>query len=430
MLEILRQVVSNLRANKLRSFLTMFGILWGVISVVILSATGEGFRRGNEKVLQELGKNVAIVWGARTGMQAGGERAGRDIRLTVDDVHALQTQSDMIQVVSAEINHGGVIKSRYNSSTSNVDGIEPQYQAIRTIDVDRGRTFSDADEAEARRVAILGSDSTTQLFGNHDSIGETIQVSGIPYTVIGRIRKKDQDSDYNGRDNDKVFVPFSAMARDFPRADVPDGVLSQIIVAPREGVVDQLPAILHSRTGRIEDIDWPLEREIRRVIAREHGFDPADRDAVRVWDTSLESIMFGRMIQTMKNFFTIVGLVTLSLGGLGVMNIMLVAVRERTREIGIRKALGATPGHIQRQFFLEGFILTLLSGTAGFLVALGLCALVNLLPMPTRFEGMILTWQAGLGAVVALVFVGVVSSTYPARRAAMLPPVEALRFES
>ena len=422
--------MSNLRANKLRSFLTMFGILWGVISVVILSATGEGFRRGNEKVLQELGKNIAIVWGARTGMQAGGERAGRDIRLTVNDVHALQTQSDMIQVVSAEINHGGVIKSRYNSSTSNVDGIEPQYQAIRSIDVDRGRTFSDADESEARRIAILGSDSTTQLFGNHDSIGETIQVSGIPYTVIGRIRKKDQDSDYNGRDNDKVFIPFSAMARDFPRADVPDGVLSQIIVAPRAGVVDRLPAILDSRTGRIEDIDWPLEREIRRVIAQEHGFDPADRDAVRVWDTSLESIMFGRMIQTMKNFFTVVGLVTLSLGGLGVMNIMLVAVRERTREIGIRKALGATPGQIQRQFFLEGFILTLLSGTLGFLLALGLCALVNLAPMPTRFEGMILTWQAGLGAVAALVFVGVVSSTYPARRAAMLPPVEALRFES
>ena len=119
------------------------------------------------------------MWGARTGMQAGGERAGRDIRLTVDDVHALQTQSDMIQVVSAEINHGGVIKSRYNSSTSNVDGIEPQYQAIRTIDVDRGRTFSDADEAEARRVAILGSDSTTQLFGNHDSIGETIPCDHI-----------------------------------------------------------------------------------------------------------------------------------------------------------------------------------------------------------------------------------------------------------
>src|SRR5438270_794612 len=128
-------------------------------------------------------------------------------------------------------------------------------------------------------VSNLRSESATQLLEHHDSIGEPIHVSGIPYTVIARIRKKHQDSDYNGRDNDKVFVPFSAMARDFPRADVPDGVLSQIIVAPREGVVDQLPAILDSRTGRIEDIDWPLEREIRRVIAREHGFDPADRDA-------------------------------------------------------------------------------------------------------------------------------------------------------
>jgi putative ABC transport system permease protein len=255
-------------------------------------------------------------------------------------------------------------------------------------------------------------------------------LNGVPYTVIGRIRKKDQDSDYNGRDNDKVFIPFSAMARDFPRPDMPDGVLSEIIVAPHEDVVAQLPGILNGRTGRIEDIDWPLEREIRRILARQHGFDPADRDAVRVWDTSLESIMFERMIQTMTQFFSIVGLVTLSLGGLGVMNIMLVAVRERTREIGIRKALGATTAQIQRQFFLEGFVLTLLSGTVGFLVGFALCTLVNLAPMPTRFQGMILTWQAGAGAIFALVLVGVVTSTYPARRAAQLPPVEALRFES
>ena len=431
MLEIFRQVVANLRANKLRSFLTMFGILWGVISVVVLSATGEGFRRGNDKVLMELGRNIAIVWGARTGMQAGGERAGRQIFLTVDDVQALQTQSNMIAVVSAEIQKGAVIvKSAYNNAAITVDGIEPQYQRIRTIEVDRGRNFSDADEAEARRVAILGWDSDAQLFAHRDSIGESIRLDGIPYTVIGRIRKKDQDSDYNGRDNYKVFIPFSAMAKDFPREQAPLGVLSQIIVAPREDVVAALPAILDNRTGRIDDIDWPLAREVRRVIAREHGFDPADRDAVRVWDTSLETIMFDRMIQAMKDFFTVVGLVTLSLGGLGVMNIMLVAVRERTREIGIRKALGATTGDIQRQFFLEGFILTLLSGLLGFAVALGLCALANLAPRPTRFDGMILTWQAGFGAVAALVVVGVITSTYPARRAAQLPPVEALRFES
>ncbi|HEY3161136.1 MAG TPA: ABC transporter permease [Vicinamibacterales bacterium] len=431
MLEVFRQVVVNLRANKLRSFLTMFGILWGVISVVILSATGEGFRRGNDKVLMELGRNIAIVWGARTGMQAGGERAGRQVLLTVDDVKALQTQSSMIRVVSAEISRGGMsARSAYNAAALTIDGIEPQYQDIRTIEVDRGRNFGELDETEARRVAILGWDSDAQLFAHRNSIGETLQLNGTPYTVIGRIRKKDQDSDYNGRDNNKVFIPFSAMLRDFPRADAPDGVLSQIIVAPREGVVAELPAILDSRTGRIEDIDWPLAREIRRVIAREHGFDPADRDAVRVWDTSLETLMFDRMIQAMKDFFTIVGLVTLSLGGLGVMNIMLVAVRERTREIGIRKALGATTGDIQRQFFLEGFILTLISGLAGFLIALGLCALANLAPRPTRFDGMILTWQSGVGAVAALVIVGVITSTYPARRAAQLPPVEALRFES
>jgi len=431
MLEVFRQVVANLRVNKLRSFLTMFGILWGVIAVVILSATGEGFRRGNDKVLMELGRNIAIVWGARTGMQAGGERAGRQVMLTVDDVRALQTQSNMIAVVSAEISRGGMsVKSAYNAAAITVDGIEPQYQDIRTIEVDRGRNFGDTDETEARRVAILGWDSDAQLFAHRNSIGEMLLLNGVPYTVIGRIRKKDQDSDYNGRDNDKVFIPFSAMLRDFPRSDAPDGVLSQIIVSPRDTVVAELPAILDRRTGRIEDIDWPLAREIRRVIAREHGFDPADRDAVRVWDTSLETLMFDRMIQAMKNFFTIVGLVTLSLGGLGVMNIMLVAVRERTREIGIRKALGATTGDIQRQFFLEGFILTVISGLAGFLVALGLCALVNLAPRPGRFDGMILTWQAGLGAVAALVIVGAITSTYPARRAAQLPPVEALRFES
>ena len=148
-----------------------------------------------------------------------------------------------------------------------------------------------------------------------------------------------------------------------------------------------------------------------------------------MWDTSLQTLMFGRMVGHMKQFFTIVGIVTLLLGGIGVMNIMLVAVKERTREIGVRKALGATTGDIQRQFFLEGFFLTLMSGAAGMLVALALCRLVNMAPMPERFSGMILSWQSGLVALATLVAIGVVTSTYPARRAAELPPVEALRFE-
>jgi putative ABC transport system permease protein len=430
MRDALAQALDNLRANTLRSVLTMFGILWGIIAVVVLSATGEGFQRGNQAVLEELGKNIAIVWGGRTTLQAGGERAGRRVLLTLDDARAIEREAPLVAVVSAEINRGLRIKSRFNAASLSVHGIEPQYQAIRTIDIDRGRRFVAADDDQVRRVAIIGADAWAQLFGAHEGLHETVDLNGLPYTVIGRIRKKNQDSNYSGPDNDKIFVPFSAMARDFPRPDVPAGVVSQLIVAPKPHVVADLPRVLDARTGRIQDVDWPLERDIRKVLARRKGFDPDDRDALSVWDTSLESLMFGRMIDTMKRFFSIVGFITLALGGLGVMNIMLVAVRERTREIGVRKALGATTVEVQRQFFLEGFFLTMLSGTVGFAVAFGLCGLVNLLPMPERFQGMVMTWQSGAFALATLVLVGVVTSTYPARRAALMPPVEALRYET
>ena len=431
MREAITQAIDNLRANKLRSVLTMFGILWGVIAVVVLAATGEGFQRGNQTVLEELGKNIAIVWGGRTTMQAGGQRAGQQIFLTLDDARAIAAESSLAAVVSPEINRGGLqVKSRFNAAALGVHGIEPQYQDIRTIDVERGRTFGWPDEEQVRRVAIIGADAWQQLFGAREGLGEVVHINGVPYTVVGKIRKKDQDSNYSGPDNDKVFVPFAAIARDFPRPDVPPGTLSQIIVAPKPRVVAGLEQVLDARTGRISDIDWPLERDVRHVLARRHQFNPDDKDALSVWDTSLETLMFGRMIGTMRDFFWIVGLITLALGGLGVMNIMLVAVRERTREIGVRKALGATTATIQRQFFLEGFFLTMFSGSLGFAIAAGLCALVNQLPMPPRFQGMVMTWQSGALALGVLVLIGVVTSTYPARRASLLPPVEALRFDA
>jgi len=430
----MRQAISqsweNLRANKLRSVLTMFGILWGMVSVVVLSATGEGFRRGNDKVLRELGKNIAIVWGGRTSMQAGGERAGREIRLTLEDARAIATESAMVAVVSPEIERGAVaVKSPYNAASARVTGIEPQYQEIRTIELEYGRNFTWKDEEQVSRVAIVGADMADQLFGKRRVVGEAITLNGMPYTVVGKIRRKNQDSNYSGPDNNKIFVPFAAMSRDMPRQNADPGTLSDIIVAPKEWAIAQLPRVLDERTGRIEDVDWPLEQNVRAVLARRHGFDPADRQAIAMWDTSLQTLMFGRMIGHMKQFFSIVGLVTLALGGIGVMNIMLIAVKERTREIGVRKALGATTATIQRQFFLEGFFLTLSSGGAGMLLALGLCQLVNLLPMPERFSGMILSWQAGIFALITLIVIGAITSTYPARRAAELPPVEALRFE-
>jgi putative ABC transport system permease protein len=430
MREAVVQTFENLRANKLRSFLTMFGILWGMISVVILSATGEGFRRGNEKVLRELGQNIGIVWGGRTSMQAGGERAGRQVFLTLDDARAVAAQASMVSVVSPELERAGVrAKSAYNAASARVTGIEPPYQRIRTIELEYGRQFTWTDETQASRVAIVGYDMADQLFGKRHILGEMLMLDGLPYTIVGKIRKKEQDSNYSGPDNGKIFVPFAAMFRDLPRKDAPAGSLSDIVVAPKAWVVGDLPRVLNERTGRIEDIQWPLERNVREVLARRHGFDPADNQAVTMWDTSLETLMFGRMIDRMRDFFTVVGIVTLVLGGIGVMNIMLIAVKERTREIGVRKALGATTRSIQRQFFMEGFFLTVLSGAAGMVLALILCSLVNQLPMPARFAGMVLSWQAALLSLATLVVIGVITSTYPARRAAQLPPVEALRFE-
>jgi len=321
------------------------------------------------------------------------------------------------------------VKSAYNSATAQVSGVEPQYQDIRTIELEYGRHFTWVDESQVARVAIVGRDMSQQLFGQRHPVGESMTLNGVPYTVVGVIRKKNQDSNYSGPDNNKIFVPYAAMARDLPRKDAEPGALSNIIVAPKDEVVAALPAALDRRTGRIEDIDWPLERHVRGILARRHGFDPDDRQAVTMWDTSLETLLFGRMIDHMKQFFSIVGVVTLALGGIGVMNIMLIAVKERTREIGVRKALGATTTAILRQFFLEGLFLTLLSGGSGMLLALGLCRLVNLAPMPERFAGMILSWQAGAAALATLAAIGIATSTYPAHRASKLPPVEALRFE-
>src|SRR5512139_482591 len=195
--DLLEQTWANLRANKLRTFLTMFGIVWGVISFLLLSALGEGFARGNQQVLEELGKNIVIIRNGRTSMQAGGARAGRVVRLTIDDLRTLQAESSMLEHISPELIRGGMrAKSAYNSSSVQLSGIWPVYQYMRTIEVDRGRPISDEDCHEARRVAILGFDASKQLFADRDPVGAAITLNGLPYTVIGRVRKKQQDSNY------------------------------------------------------------------------------------------------------------------------------------------------------------------------------------------------------------------------------------------
>ncbi len=424
------QALDNLRANKLRSVLTMFGIMWGIVSIVVLSALGEGFRRGNDAVLREFGRNMSIVWGSRTTMQAGGERAGRLVTLTVDDARAVKAQGRLVQMVSPEIQRGTNVKSAFNEAAVTVHGVEPPYMVMRTIDVDRGRQLNWSDEQNASQVAVIGWEMCKQLFGDRDPVGEQVLINSIPYRIVGRIRRKDQDSSYSGPDNNKIFIPFAVMARHLPRPDAPIGSINQMLVMPHQEVIDNLTTVLNGRTGRVEDVDWPLEREIREILARRKVFNPEDRDAINVWDTSLQTMFFDRMIGGMASFFRVVGLVTLALGGIGVMNIMLIAVKDRTREIGVRKALGATTVMIQRQFFLEGFFLTLISGGLGMLIGVALCMAVNTFAtLPIRFTGMIITWSNALLALGALILIGIVSSTLPARRAAQLPPTEALRYE-
>jgi putative ABC transport system permease protein len=301
---------------------------------------------------------------------------------------------------------------------------------MRTIEVDRGRQLNWSDEENESQVGVIGWEMSKQLFGDRDPVGEQVLINGTPFKIVGRIRRKDQDSNYSGPDNNKIFIPFSVMSKYFPRPDAPAGSLSQMLVMPRQEVVAGLEGVLTSRTGRVEDIDWPLEREIREILARRKAFNPEDRDAINVWDTSLQTMFFDRMISAMAAFFRVVGLVTLALGGIGVMNIMLIAVRDRTREIGVRKALGATTAAIQRQFFLEGFFLTMISGGIGMMIGVGLCTAVNVFAtLPIRFSGMVITWSNALLALGSLVLIGIVSSTLPARKAAQLPPTEALRYE-
>jgi putative ABC transport system permease protein len=436
MKEALAQSFDNLRTNKLRSLLTMFGIMWGVISIVILSALGEGFQRGNQAVLQELGKNIVIIRNGRTSVQAGGARAGRMIRLDIHDVHALRGKSRVIEYLSPELMRSGVsVKSAYNAASLQMSGIWPEFQTIRSIEVSHGRIINVADNEEARRVVVVGREAATQLFADRNPIGEALKLNGLTYTVVGKIRQKFQDSNYTGRDELRLFVPYEAMRRDFPMggtANTADSV-SAIVAAPFPWVADTLREEFDS--GAFSGIfgmfgQTMVEREIRRVLGPIKGFDVNDREALSLWNTAIESVMFSKMIQSMKDFFLGVSLITLVLGGIGVMNIMLIAVRERTREIGLRKALGATSRSIHRQFIIEGLALTLASGALGLCAGYALCRLINLLPMPARFSGMIVTPATGAVAVLSLMAVGLLAALYPAARAASLPPVESLRYEA
>jgi putative ABC transport system permease protein len=413
--DLIGDVLRTLWAHKLRTLLTMFGIAWGIVSIVLMVAAGEGLRVGQAKQSESLGKDLMIVFHGRTSMQAGGMRAGRSIHWLDTDVLAVQAESPDCEHVIPELEQNYVrTHTNFNAASMLVTGSQPPFANIRSLTAGEGRFYTWEDEREARRVAFLGTEAKKQLFGSRPAVGQAVYLNDFPYTVVGVMEQKKQNSSYDGWDVSKIFIPFATMRRDFP--DKPPGTshtFDQMLVTPKS--VEQHEA---------------CKAQIKRALGRLHNFDPHDKEACPVWDTVQEAKAFRQMTDGMKYFLGAVGIVTLFLGGLGVMNVMLVAVRERTREIGVRKALGAPARTILRQFFLEALIIAFLSGGIGLGVAFGLCGLVNLAPMPDFFAGLLATWQSGLLAFGILGSIAVLSALYPARKAASIDPIEALRYEA
>ncbi|HET9408835.1 MAG TPA: ABC transporter permease [Candidatus Sulfotelmatobacter sp.] len=413
--DLLYDVLRTLWAHKLRAFLTMFGIAWGIVSIVLMMAAGDGLREGQQIQARTLGKDVMIVFHGRTSLQAGGKHAGRLVRWEIPDVDVVQAESPDCQYAIPELEQETVrVHSNFNNAALAVTGSYPPFAEIRSLDLGQGRFYDWDDLREERRVAFLGTDAAKQLFPGRNPVGDTVYLNDFPYTVIGVMQAKKQDSSYDGWDVNKVFVPFAAMRRDFP--DPPPATpttFDNLLVTPRS--VPQHEA---------------CEHEVRAALARMHHYDPNDKEACPIWDTIKEAQAFKTMTDGMKYFLGAVGIVTLLLGGIGVMNVMLVAVRERTREIGVRKAIGAPARVILRQFFLEALIIASLSGGIGLGVAFGFCALIDALPMPAFFAGFVPSWTSGLVATGLLGTIAVCASLYPARRAASIDPIEALRYEA
>ncbi len=413
--DLLADTFRTLAAHKLRTGLTMFGLMWGVVSITLMAAAGDGLREGQRRVAAQFGENIFIVFRGRTGKQAGGQRAGRQIFWSVKDHERIAPYVPSCEYVIPELTRGDIpVRSAFNSATLLISGSQPPYQTMRHLPAAEGRFFSWEDDTEGRRVAFIGSDVRRQLFAGREAVGQEISINGVPYQVIGVMETKDQDSSYDGQDVKKVFIPFGAIIRDLPQpAPYPPNTIDQMI-------------------GKAKSLDLHKDcmMEVRRGLARIHGFDAEDEDAADIWDTVREAQAFAAMANGMKYFLGAMGVVTLLLGGIGVMNVMLVAVRERTREIGIRKAVGATRRAILMMFFVETLFIVFFSGGVGFAAAHAVCAAVNTLEMPQYFAGLFATWEVGLTCVGLLGLVAFLSALYPASRAAAIDPIEALRFEA
>ena len=409
------QVFLAIRANKLRSFLTMFGIAWGVGSMLLLISVGEGFRSGQKRQFAELGNDVIMMWNGNIPAVPGQHSNMRPYYLTISDVNAVRTQAPDVRDATAIVSRSDIKQqSIWETAGGQVMGVEPQFQTIRYLPIAEGRFIQRDDLVNKNRVMVLGEKSAKLLFPGHPAVGEWVTLNGTRFSVIG-VASHVGHGDNDDR-SQQVYIPLTVMMDKFALnwGNNPQDSINTIQYQPT--VASQHAAALH---------------EVHQIIARRHGFNPEDADAFNEWDSVQSQQMVGKIFDAMDIFLGGVGLVTLALGAVGIINIMLVSVTERTSEIGLRKALGATKHSILVQFFLEGLTLT---GVSGFMGIAGSALFMWLLQIAfgKNMEGFdpprLQPWSAAL-AVVSLAVCGIVSGLYPAAQAAAMEPVEALRRE-
>ena len=402
-----REFFADLRAQKLRTSLTVLGIAWGTVAVVVLLAFGVGLERQTRKRFHGLGDRIVILFGGRTTKPFAGFGTGRPIRLTADDVPILEREVSEIEYISPEfITRSARVRRGVKAAAPAVTGILPVYGFMRNIIAEAGGRFiNDRDVAERRRVAVLGDELAKLLFGDESAVGQQVFLGDTPFTVVGVMRPKLQNSSYQQRDKDRVFIPATTQYALFG-----DRFLNNIVYR-----------------AKAPELTKAAEQRVYETMGRRYRFDPTDKDALAFWDTSEWETRFGQMFVAFHIFFAIVGSFTLLVGGIGVANIMYIVVRERTREIGVRRAVGATRADIMRQFFAEAVMIVALGATLGLALSLGLVVALGALPIK-EFVGVPTISPAVLAAtLVLLALVAFAAGLMPARRAAALDPVEALR---